>query len=213
MNRSRARNSIMPENGTIGEYNVVTGNLAVEQRLENDVVAALWPRRAVPRAMESDEGAALVSLRELRAFVDFEIVRRPVGGKRRDRRLEFLAVADLLAAITAILWRQHTLFLRDIEIAGRPSVIGILFQNHHLFSGKFEALLRRVKLGPVLMQLIAAMLGDVKVPRAVEVASASGLLITGSGMFPGRREQMSLQHAVSFFLLALMHHQLLGENT
>ena len=119
--------------------------------------------------MEGDEGAALIALRELRALVDLEIVRRPVGGKRRDWRLEFFAVADLLAAVAAILRRQHTLLLRGVEIAGRPSVIGALFQDHDLFGGKLEALFRRIELGPILMQLVAAMLGDEKASRSVEV--------------------------------------------
>jgi hypothetical protein len=39
--------------------------LAVGQRLEDDVVAALRERRAVPRAVESDECAAAIGLREL----------------------------------------------------------------------------------------------------------------------------------------------------
>src|SRR5262249_9245150 len=96
---------------TVGEDYVVTGSFAIGQRLEDDVVASLRSWCAIPRAMEGDEGASLVSLRKLRGIVDLEIVGRPVRWKRRDGRIEFCAVIGFLAAVAAIFRRQHELLL------------------------------------------------------------------------------------------------------
>src|SRR6476646_6869521 len=147
----------------IGKDDVIARHLAVGEWLENDIVSALWRRGAVPRAMEGDEGAALICLRELRALEDFEIVWRPVGGQRRNWRLEFFAVADFLA-VAAVFRRQQAFLLHAIVITGRPAGIGSLLQDYHFFGGKLEALLCRVQLWPILMELVASMLGEVKAP-------------------------------------------------
>src|SRR6478672_12930425 len=130
--------------------------------------------------MEGDEGTSLVSLRELRALVNFEIVWRPVRGKRRDGRLEFCAVISLFAAIAAIFWRQHKLLLGGVEITFRPAVVAAVFQHQHALRGKLRTLLRRVEFRPILVQLITAVFGDIKAPCGVKVktfavAYASGV--------------------------------------
>ena len=50
---------------SISEYDELAGCLAVRHRLENDGVSALRSRRAVPRPVEGDEGAAPIGFREL----------------------------------------------------------------------------------------------------------------------------------------------------
>jgi hypothetical protein len=64
----------------------------VGERLEEDVVAALRPRGAIPRPMKSNEGAAAIGLRKLHAHVDLQIIWRPVSGKCGDRRLLLRAI-------------------------------------------------------------------------------------------------------------------------
>src|SRR5206468_9041960 len=53
----------------VGEDFVLPGGLAVRQRLEHHVVATLREWRAIPRAVEGDEGTSAVALRELIAVV------------------------------------------------------------------------------------------------------------------------------------------------
>src|SRR5690348_3622106 len=76
--------------------------LSVLERNEDDVVAALRPWRAIPRAVERDERAALIVLRELRPRVERDAEWRPVRGEERDRLRLVRALADRLAAVAAI---------------------------------------------------------------------------------------------------------------
>ena len=71
--------------------------------------------------MEGNESTALIGLRELRGIVDLQIIRRPVSGERRDRRLEFIAVTDFLTSVTAIFRGEYELLLCGIVIAERPA--------------------------------------------------------------------------------------------
>ena len=48
----------------VGEDHVGARGLAVGERLEHDIIAALGAGRAVPRAVEGDEGAAAIGRRE-----------------------------------------------------------------------------------------------------------------------------------------------------
>src|ERR1700704_4488489 len=59
---------------TVCEHDVFAGRLAVLQRLEHDVVAALRRWRAIPRAMERDECAALIAVRKRAALINRKIV-------------------------------------------------------------------------------------------------------------------------------------------
>src|SRR6476620_154919 len=131
--------------------------------------------------MEGDESASLVSLRELRGLVDLEIVGRPMRWKRRDRRLELCAVIGLLAAVAAIFRRKHKLLLRWVEIASRPSVVAALLEHQHTFRGKLCTLLRGIEIGPILVQLIAAVFGDVQAPCGVKVKT---LAVADAGRVP-----------------------------
>src|SRR6478672_11284504 len=146
--------------------------------------------------MEGDEGASLVSLRKLRSLVDLEIVGRPVRWKRRDGRLEFCAVIGLLAAIAAIFRRQHKLLLGGVEITFRPAVVAALLEDQHALCGKLKTLLRRIELGPILVQLIAAVLGDVKVACRVEVETLA-VADAGGEAFVGREDLIRLVGVVA----------------
>jgi hypothetical protein len=153
----------------------------VGERLEDDVVAALRPRGAIPRPVKSNEGAAAIGLH---ALVDLQIIWRPVSGKCGDRRLLLRAITDLFAAIAAIFRRQDELLLLCVVVALRPAVIGAFFKNHRFLRGLLKALPGGVQLGPIFMQLIAAMLGHekpslhVKV-EALAVAQAGRIALLG----------------------------------
>src|SRR5260221_131984 len=101
----------------VGEDDEVARDLALGEGLEDDVVAVLRQRRAVPGAVEGDEGASLIGLGEGRAVIDQEIVRRPVPGEGRDGRLLLRADAHRLAAVAALFGRQDQLLLLAVEIA------------------------------------------------------------------------------------------------
>ena len=106
--------------------------------------------------------------------------------KSSNRSLLIGADSNRLAAVAAIFWRQDQLFLLLVVVAFRPSVITALLQLDNLLRGQFGALFDRVELGPVLRELIAAMLRDIEPPRLVEPKS---LAITYAGRVPlGRRE-------------------------
>src|SRR5580692_630620 len=113
----------------VREDDEVARGLAVGKRLEDDVIALLRQRRAVPGAVEGDEGAALVGLGERRAVVDQESVRRPVAGEGSDGRLLLRADAHRLAAVAAVFGRQDQFLLLAVEIAFGPAEIGALGEN------------------------------------------------------------------------------------
>src|ERR1700730_11260788 len=110
--------------------------------------------------MESDERAANIGLWKLRAFVELEIVRCPVRRKRNQWRFGLIANAGLLATVPAVLWSQHQFVLRRIEIAVRPAIPRAVFDDHHFLGRKLKSLFGGVEFGPILVQLIATVLGD-----------------------------------------------------
>ena len=132
-----------------------------------DIIAALRPRRAIPRAVEGDESAATIGRRELRSLIDFHVVRSRMAGEERDRRAFIRADADLLA-IAAIFGRQHKPLLIAVEIALRPSIVAAALKQHHFFGGKVLALFGGVEFRPVFVELVAAVLGHEKTARGVE---------------------------------------------
>src|SRR5204863_7895719 len=74
--------------------------------------------------------------------------------------------------------------LLGIEIALRPTVPRAMLEDHDLLGRQLEALIDRVKLGPVLVQLIAAVLRDEEAPGGIEVealavANARGIALLG----------------------------------
>src|SRR5207245_2284152 len=96
----------------IGEDLVLPGGLALRERLEHHVVAALREWRSIPRAVECDERTSAIALRELIAVVEREVIGRPVAGEDRDRASLLRTDPDGLSAIAPVLGRQHQLLLR-----------------------------------------------------------------------------------------------------
>ena len=92
-----------------------------------------------------------------------------MGGERRDRRLRLVALADRLAAVAAVLGRQHELLLLAVVVALRPAVPGALLEIEHLLGREVKTLLGGVELRPVLVQLVAAVLRHVQTTGGVEV--------------------------------------------
>src|SRR5437667_162706 len=88
-------------------------------------------------------------------------VRRPMPRKRDQRLLLVLAASDRLA-VAPILGREHQVTQLGVVVAIRPAVVVPLRKLEELFRGLFRALLQREQLGPVLAQLIAAVLGRVQ---------------------------------------------------
>src|SRR5215472_14008277 len=107
----------------VGENNAVPRRTLRRERLEHNVVTALGVRCAVPRAVEGNESAIVVARGEARAGVDHDIVRRPVRWKCRNRRELAGTDADGLAAVAAILRREHQLVLDGVEVALGPAVV------------------------------------------------------------------------------------------
>ena len=138
------------------------------ERLVDDVVSGLRIRRAIPRAVKRDEHAAAVARGKLCLVVVRHSIRRPVRGERNDGRNLLRADADFFAAVTAVLRRQDQFFLEGIVVAFRPTIVAALLQKHHLFGGQRGLLVRLVKLRPVRMELIAAVLRHEQPAACVE---------------------------------------------
>src|SRR5579871_3950409 len=168
----------------VGEYDERPRRLAIGERLEHHVVAALGERRTVPRAVECDECASAVRVRKLPAAVDQEIVGRPVCRKPRNGATLVLTGPDSLAAITAVLGGKDQLLLIAIEIALRPTVIGAVLKLQQFFSGLICSLLRPIQFRPVLRELIPAMLHDIQPARLIE---CEPLTVADPGGEPLRR--------------------------
>src|SRR6516165_3092720 len=81
----------------VGEDDERPGGLTVGERLKHHVIAALRLGGAIPRAVESNKGAALITGGKRLAGIDQKIVRRPMAGKSRDRRLLAGAHANFFA--------------------------------------------------------------------------------------------------------------------
>src|SRR5437016_658359 len=83
--------------------------------------------------------------------------------------LAALAACRLLPPVAALVHhppdpagREHQVTQLGVVVAIRPAVVVPLRKLEELFRGLFRALLQREQLGPVLAQLIAAVLGRVQ---------------------------------------------------
>src|SRR5207247_10465376 len=72
----RPRGILLPE--AVRERLIAPHRLAVLEGHERDAVTRLGERRAVPRAMERDERAAAIALRDLRLRLDRPAIGRPM---------------------------------------------------------------------------------------------------------------------------------------
>src|SRR3954462_1182506 len=117
--------------------------------------------------MKRDESAVPVMRRELGSGVEGQTIRRPVRGEERFPRAFRRAITQLLA-VASELGRLHQLRLAVVEVAIRPTVVAALIDLEQLLRGQVLTLVRGVKLGPVVGQLIAAVLGRIKLAAAIE---------------------------------------------
>src|SRR5258706_904114 len=142
----------------IGKDHIGPGCFSIGKWLEHNVVAALRSGSSVPGTVECDKGAALIGFRESVAEINLHVVRRPMCRKERTRLLPLGADTDLLATIAAVFRSEHQLSLLVVEIAFRPAVISALSQLDKLFSRQVLTLPCRIKLRPVLAELVPSML-------------------------------------------------------
>src|SRR2546422_9923585 len=161
----RPRGILLPE--AVRELPVAAPRLAVLEGPERDAVTRLGERRAVPRAMERDERAAPIVLGELAARVERQAIGRPVSRERQQRLLLVLAAAHLLA-VAAVLRREHQVAELRVVIAVGPAEVGTLGELEELLRRLLGALLDGEQLGPVLAQLIPAVLRGVQLTRRRE---------------------------------------------
>src|SRR6185312_1953123 len=110
------------------------------------------------RAVERDEQAALVARRKRPAGTERERQWRPVRRVGRQRLPLAGAGPDGLAAVAAVLRRQHQPFLRRIEVALGPAVVGAALHLQQLFARLGRALARLIQVGPVLGELVPPVL-------------------------------------------------------
>ncbi len=166
----------------VGEDLVVAGRrLGAGEWDENDVVAALRQRRAVPRAVEDDERATLVACREHRPGVEHQVVRRPVAGEADERRRVLVAPADHLA-VTAVLRIEHPLALLPVVEAVGPAEVRAFFDLQELLRRQLGVLLVGKPTGPQGVELIPPVLDQVepalgRVPRHGEVLPHSSRVV------------------------------------
>src|SRR4051812_33142512 len=137
--------------------------------------------------MKADEGAVPVVARELGPCVESQTIGSPVRGEENLGLSLRGAIAELFA-IATVLGRLHQLPLDVVVVAIRPSVIAALIDLQQLLGGEILPLLRRVEFGPVLEQLIAAVLCRVQLAPAVERDSDS--IANSCGVPLARRESL-----------------------
>src|SRR6266404_4822428 len=153
---------------TVREDHKRSGGLAVDQRLEHHIEAALRLRRPVPGPVKRNEGTIFVGGRKLAALVDLHGVGRPMRRERRYWRLVLRTDADGLSPIATVFRGEDQLFLDIVVIAFRPAEIGALPKLHQLLARQVRVLLQCVKLGPVLPELVPAMLGCENPARGIK---------------------------------------------
>ncbi len=92
-----------------------------------------------------------------------------MAGKRGDRWNFVGTSSDGLATVAAVFRRQNVFLLIAVEIAIGPAVIAALMKLDHDFRRQFRALSGRIETRPVLVELIAAMLGYKDAAGVVEI--------------------------------------------
>jgi hypothetical protein len=153
----RAARFLVRPGETVGEADPWPVGLAVLQRLEDDEIAVLRRGGAVPRSVEGDEGALCIGGGEAGPYRSARHWGPDARGRRR-RGASCLRRSLSLAAVAAIFGGQHVAVLESVIIAGGPAEIGALEGGIEDFGGAFDALFDGVEFGPVLGELVAAML-------------------------------------------------------
>src|SRR5690242_11535397 len=109
--------------------------------------------------------------------------------RKSSNRIELVGAPALCLAVAAVLRSKDQLLLRRIVIAVGPAVIASLAQQHQLFGGQLGSLLGGVKVWPVFIELIAAVLCRVGSALGIEI---DALGVAQPGRKPlGRRERLA----------------------
>src|ERR1700733_11650682 len=92
---------------SVGKYLALAGRMTTRQSLEHDVVTGLRIGCPIPRPVEGDEDTFAIASRKLLLVVQRHSIRRPMCGKRCNRRDLARADTQLLAPVAAILGSEH----------------------------------------------------------------------------------------------------------
>src|SRR5580658_2877555 len=98
---------------------------------------------------------------------DQKIIGCPVRRKERDRRSPYRAEADFLATGTAIFGPKNELLLQPIEITFWPAVVMTAPELDDFLGRKLRPERGPIVLGPVLCELVAAMLRHKQPPASI----------------------------------------------
>src|SRR6266446_1730072 len=124
----------------IREDHVAPRRFPVRKRLEYDTVAVLREGRPVPRTVEGYERSATIGGWKLLSLVEREIVGRPMTRKRRNRGALLCALANRLAAISAVLRGEDQLLMSETIVAIGPTIVCAMFELHQLLDRLFDTL-------------------------------------------------------------------------
>src|SRR5579859_5606576 len=145
----------------IGEYLARAGRSIAVQRLKDNVVAALRIRCTIPGTMEGDEHAGPVVSGKLLLIIEHCAIGSPMRGKGCYGSDLAGADTSILTPVAAVFRSQHQLVLHLVVIALRPSIVAALLQQNQFFRRQGGFFFRLIQVGPIRMQLIASVLGDV----------------------------------------------------
>src|SRR5437763_13618890 len=107
------------------------------------------------------------------AVVEVCVVRREMASEKCDWRL-FRCPLPAGFAVSAILWREHQLLLRSVEIAVWPAIVTALLDLDEFLRRQILTLVRCIKLWPVVIELVAPVLCRVELAARVECESLGG---------------------------------------
>src|SRR5690606_18025994 len=131
----------------------IAGRLSVFHRNEDNLITLLLVTKAVPAAMESDEGPVAVFFGEHGSIINENIIRTPMSGESYKRLLKAFAAVRRLA-ITTVFGVGKELTLHVIVIAIRPSEIVTFIYVDKDFGGQLEVLLFGKDSRPVAVEIV-----------------------------------------------------------
>ena len=92
-------------------------------------------------------------------------MRRECGNGRQ----LFIAETNGLSSVATIFGSEHAFLLLAVEVAERPAVVAALLEKHQFFRRQFGAALGGIQIRPILIKLVATMLGCEDAACAIEI--------------------------------------------
>src|SRR6056297_1234140 len=111
--------------------------------------------------MEGYKCAIYICFRKMIARVKQEIVRCPVS-RKGCYRIHVVSTAPDFLSIAPIFRSKHFLSLSLVVIAVWPATVGAFAQPENLFCRQFGIFFYRIKIGPECVELVPAVLGNIK---------------------------------------------------